>query len=205
LLLVPNHGYMASKLEALAQAFLDSVYIGDYVPGGKPKTSGVKKREADADSSRPKKVAKIADVGDMNDIASRGKVSYSILSFSLMYFIYYKCKLYFVIQHNWKWYMWIWPEIAHLPVRYSDLSVAKGGQWYIISCRTTLNTFVFCHLIVFIISWDKLLYSLLISARILCYEWLYRNFFPHCDRLQICGCRDFASAVDTGNNCFMPE
>jgi len=71
---VPNHEYMASKLEALAQAFLDSVYIGDYVPGGKPKTSGVKKREADADSSRPKKVAKIADVGDMSDIASRGKV-----------------------------------------------------------------------------------------------------------------------------------
>jgi hypothetical protein len=77
---------MESKLGSLAQAFLDSFDVGDYVPGGKPKTSGVKKREADADSSRPKKVAKIADVGDMSDIASRGKVSYRTLSSCLMFF-----------------------------------------------------------------------------------------------------------------------
>ena len=88
MLLVPDHEYMASKLESLAKEFLDSVYVGGYVPGGKPKTSRVKKRETDTDSSRPQKVAKIADVGDMSDIASRGKVSYSTLSFCLMYFIY---------------------------------------------------------------------------------------------------------------------
>jgi len=70
---------MASKLGSLAQEFLDSVYVGGYVPGGKPKTSGVKKRETDTDSSRPKKVAKVADFGEMRDIACRGKVSYSIL------------------------------------------------------------------------------------------------------------------------------
>lgn len=79
---------MASKLESLAQEFLDSVCIGGYVLGGKPKTSGVKKRETDTDSNRPKKVAKAEDLGDMSDIASRGKVSYSTLSFRLMYFIY---------------------------------------------------------------------------------------------------------------------
>ena len=72
---------MASKLGSLAQEFLDSVYIDGYVPGGKPKTSGVKKRVTDTDSSRPKKVAKIADLKDMSDIASRGKVSYRTLSF----------------------------------------------------------------------------------------------------------------------------
>jgi hypothetical protein len=31
------------------------------------------------------------------------------------------------------------------------------------------------------------------------------TIFPHSDHHQICGCQDFASAVDTGNNCFMPE
>jgi hypothetical protein len=72
---------MASKLGSLAQEFLDSVYVDGYVPGGKPKTSGVKKRETDTDSSRAKKVAKTADSVDMRDIASRGKVSYSTLSF----------------------------------------------------------------------------------------------------------------------------
>jgi hypothetical protein len=79
---------MAGQLQSLAQEFLDSVCIGGDVLGGKPKTSGVKKRETDTDSSRPKKVPKIADLGDMSDIASRGKVSYSTLSFCLMYFIY---------------------------------------------------------------------------------------------------------------------
>uniref|UniRef100_A0A2Z5TRK7 ATP-dependent DNA helicase 2 subunit 1 n=1 Tax=Reticulitermes speratus TaxID=60591 RepID=A0A2Z5TRK7_9NEOP len=69
---VPDHEYMSSKLGSLAQEFLDSVYIDDYIPGGKPKT--VRKRETDTDSNKPKKVAKIADFGDMNDIASRGKV-----------------------------------------------------------------------------------------------------------------------------------
>jgi hypothetical protein len=70
---------MASKLGSLAQEFLDSVYIGDYVPGGKPRTSGDRKRMTDMDNNKPKKVAKIADFGDMNDIASRGKVSYITL------------------------------------------------------------------------------------------------------------------------------
>jgi len=79
---------MASKLGSLAQKFLDSVCIDGSVLGEKPKTSGVKKRETDKDSSRPKKVAKIADPRDMSDIASRGKVSYSTLSLFLMYFIY---------------------------------------------------------------------------------------------------------------------
>jgi len=67
---------MTSRLESLAQEFLDSVCIDGSVLGGKPKTSGVKKRETDADSSRPKKVAKTADLRDMSDTASRGKVSY---------------------------------------------------------------------------------------------------------------------------------
>jgi ATP-dependent DNA helicase 2 subunit 1 len=71
---VPDHEYMTSRLESLAQEFLDSVCIDGSVLGGKPKTSGVKKRETDADSSRPKKVAKTADLRDMSDTASRGKV-----------------------------------------------------------------------------------------------------------------------------------
>jgi hypothetical protein len=79
LVLVPDHEDMSSKLGSLAQEFLDSVYIDDYIPGGKPKT--VRKRETDTDSNKPKKVAKIADFGDMNDIASRGKVRYITLSF----------------------------------------------------------------------------------------------------------------------------
>ena len=79
---------MADKLGSLAQEFLDSVNIGGYVLGGKPETSGVKKRGTCTDSSGPQKVAKIADVGDMSDIASRGRVSYSTLLFCLMYFIY---------------------------------------------------------------------------------------------------------------------
>jgi len=37
--------------------------------------------------------------------------------------------------------MRIWPEIAHLPVCYSDLSVTKGGQSYIISCRMCFKYF----------------------------------------------------------------
>jgi hypothetical protein len=79
---------MASKLGSLAQEFLDSVNIGGYVLGGKPKTSGVKKRGTDTDSSRPQKVAKVADVGEMSDLAYRGKVSYSTLLFCVMYYIY---------------------------------------------------------------------------------------------------------------------
>jgi hypothetical protein len=79
---------MAHKLGSLAKKFLDSVYDGGYVPSGKPKTLGVKKRQTDTDSSKPMKVAKIADLGDMRDIASRGKVGYSKSSFCLMYFIY---------------------------------------------------------------------------------------------------------------------
>ena len=59
MLLVPDQESNASKLGSLAQEFLDSVYIDGYVPGGKPKTSGVKKRVADTDSSRPKKVEKL--------------------------------------------------------------------------------------------------------------------------------------------------
>jgi len=79
---------MASRLGSLAQEFLDSVCIDGSVRGAKPKTSGVKKREASTDSRGPKKVAKTADLRDMSDIASRGKVSYSTLSLFLMYFIY---------------------------------------------------------------------------------------------------------------------
>lgn len=67
---------MASKLGSLAQEFLDSVYVGGYVPGGKPKPSGGRKRGADKvnNNTKPKKVAKIADLGDMNDVATSGKV-----------------------------------------------------------------------------------------------------------------------------------
>lgn len=79
---------MKIKLGSLAQDFLDSVYVDGNILSGKPKTSGVRKRETDTDSTKPKKVAKIADLGDMSDIASSGKVSYSMLSFCLMYFIY---------------------------------------------------------------------------------------------------------------------
>jgi ABC-type molybdenum transport system ATPase subunit/photorepair protein PhrA len=79
---------MAGKLGSLAQEFLDSVGVGDNVVSGKPKSSGVKKRAVDKDSSKPKKVAKIEDLGDMSDIARSGKVSYSTLSFCSIYFIY---------------------------------------------------------------------------------------------------------------------
>lgn len=71
---VPDHEYMASKLESLAQEFLDSVYVGGYVPGGKPKTSGARKRVTDAVADKPKKAAKTEAVGDMKDIATNGKV-----------------------------------------------------------------------------------------------------------------------------------
>jgi hypothetical protein len=65
---------MAGKLESLAQEFLDSVYVGGYVPGGKPKTSGARKRVADPAADKPKKAAKTEVVGDMKDIATSGKV-----------------------------------------------------------------------------------------------------------------------------------
>jgi hypothetical protein len=65
---------MASKLETLAQEFLDSVYVGGYVPGGKPKTSGARKRATDPVADQPKKAAKTETVGDMKDIATNGKV-----------------------------------------------------------------------------------------------------------------------------------
>jgi hypothetical protein len=65
---------MASKLESLAQEFMDSVYVGGYVPGGKPKTSGARKRAADPAADKPKRAAKTEAVGDMKDIAANGKV-----------------------------------------------------------------------------------------------------------------------------------
>lgn len=65
---------MASKLESLAQEFLDSVYVGGYVPGGKPTTSGARKRATDPVANKPKKAAKTEAVGDMKDIATAGKV-----------------------------------------------------------------------------------------------------------------------------------
>lgn len=65
---------MASKLESLAQEFLDSVYVGGYVPGGKSNASGARKRVADPAADKPKKAVKTEAVGDMRDIATNGKV-----------------------------------------------------------------------------------------------------------------------------------
>jgi hypothetical protein len=74
---------MASKVESLAQEFLDSVCIGGYVPGEKTKSSGGRKRATHPDSDKPKKTAKTADVGDMQDIAANGKVSHISFTFGL--------------------------------------------------------------------------------------------------------------------------
>jgi hypothetical protein len=71
---------MADKLGSLAQEFLDSVYVGGYVPGGKPKTSGAKKRVPNPASDKPKKAAKTEAVGDMKDIAINGKVRHIIFT-----------------------------------------------------------------------------------------------------------------------------
>jgi hypothetical protein len=73
-MLVPDHEYMANKLGSLAQEFLDSVYVGGYVPGGKPKTSGARRRATGPATEGPQKAARIEAVGDMKEIATSGKV-----------------------------------------------------------------------------------------------------------------------------------
>jgi hypothetical protein len=65
---------MANKLGSLAQEFLDSVYVSDYVPGGKPKTSGARRRASGPATERPQKAARTEAVGDMKEIATSGKV-----------------------------------------------------------------------------------------------------------------------------------
>lgn len=83
---------MARRLDSLAQEFLDSVYIGGYVPGGKPKTSGDRKRTTDTCSDKPRKATKTADVGDMQDIATCGKVIYIAFRFDLSNLTVTLCK-----------------------------------------------------------------------------------------------------------------
>jgi hypothetical protein len=74
---------MARKLKSLAQEFLDSVYVSGYVPGGNPKASHGRKRATNTCSDKPRKATRTADVGDMQDIATSGKVGHIALRFDL--------------------------------------------------------------------------------------------------------------------------
>jgi hypothetical protein len=83
LVLSSDHESVAGRPESLAQEFLDSVYIGGYVPGEKSKCQVVGRGPRIHTVINHGKLQKTADVGDMQDIATPEKVSHIEFRFGL--------------------------------------------------------------------------------------------------------------------------
>jgi hypothetical protein len=97
-----------------------------------------------------------------------------------------------------------WPDLRRILHIFWFLyfsPLIRSGHILSYCCTTTSPQSLLSQLRYFIVSWDDLSYSLLISVCVLCYQPLRQNCFQFDDHLETVGCQALPCATETVHAC----